>query len=454
MSAATALTLVRMSPAAALPVALLPIIAIGIVYVVAQGQVVIYAAAIFGPMIPVGGLGQQISGLIYPQDLVAAIAIAALVFVTFTSREGEGIPRTPILGWPYVLFALAILTATIRGHYSYGASLLGEPLRLFLYAAVVVGLVGMTAERLHRLLTWLFYTGAVLVTLAAFGYLATGRSATDQAELSTGGTRLIAISTSLYCAGTLFLALLNFRLATGSRERAFHLAFACLGLFGVVAGFGRAAYFGVVAVGLVFLLTMRALRSSLMSIAPLAAPFVVLLLIGIAQASPQFVHSVHTRLTTFPPASDPNVQWRIRANEAVYSQIRENPVFGVGFGRDAEIFIDDVDQQTGIPTQVRVPIGQDPHNGYAYLLAGGGIVALASFFLILAVFAVDVVRRFRATLDPIKRLLLIWAPATLFVFLFNAASGTSFASPVNILTIWALLVLPAVVKPDDERALR
>jgi O-antigen ligase len=434
-----------------LPVALLPLIAVGVVYVVAKGQIVIYAAAIFGPMIPIGGLGQQVAGLFYPQDIVAVLAIAALLFVTFT-MDGRAIPRTPVLGLPYVLFAIAILTATIRGHYSYGASLLGEPLRLFLYAAVVVGLVGMTAERLHRMLTWLFYTGAVLVTLAAFAYLATGRSATDQAELSTGGTRLIAISTSLYCAGTLFLALLNFRLATASRERAFHLAFAALGLFGVVAGFGRAAYFGVVAVGIVFLLTLRGLRSSLMSIAPLAAPFLVLLAIGIAQVSPQFVNSVHTRLTTFPPASDPNVQWRIRANEAVYAQIRENPVFGVGFGRDAEIYIDDVDQRTGIPSQVRVAIGQDPHNGYAYLLAGGGIVALASFFLILAVFAVDVVRRFRATVDPISHLLLIWASATLFVFLFNAASGTSFASPVNILTIWALLVLPAVVKPDDARA--
>jgi O-antigen ligase len=200
-----------------------------------------------------------------------------------------------------------------------------------------------------------------------------------------------------------------------------------------------------VAVGIVFLLTLRGLRSSLGSFLPLAAPFLVLFAIGVAQASPQFVHSIHTRLTTFPPASDPNVQWRIRSNEAIYAQIRENPIFGVGFGRDAEIYLDDVDAQTGIPSQVRVAIGQDPHNGYAYLLAGGGIVALASFFLILGVFAVDVVRRFRATLHPIDRLLLIWASATLFVFLFNAASGTAFASPINIITIWALLVLPAVV---------
>jgi len=87
-----------------------------------------------------------------------------------------------------------------------------EPLRLFLYAAVVVGLVGMTAAHLHRLLVWLFYTGAVLVTVVGLINLALGRSATDQFALSTGGTRLIAISTSIYCAGTLFLALLNFRL--------------------------------------------------------------------------------------------------------------------------------------------------------------------------------------------------------------------------------------------------
>ena len=101
MAAVTALTLVRLSPAAALPVALLPVIAVGLVYVIAVGQVVIYAAAIFGPMIPFGGLGQQVAGLFYPQDVVAFLAIAALAFVAFTT-DGRAIPRTPVLGWPYV----------------------------------------------------------------------------------------------------------------------------------------------------------------------------------------------------------------------------------------------------------------------------------------------------------------------------------------------------------------
>ena len=55
----------------------------------------------------------------------------------------------------------------------------------------------------------------------------------------------------------------------------------------------------------------------------------------------------------------------------------------------------------------------------------------------------------------------IWACAFLFGFLVNAASGTTFAVPENILTIWALLVLPAIVRPagdasseDVERRLR
>jgi len=445
-SIAVAFALVEMGPTAAVALALLPLLAIGAVYVMTSGQAVLYGAALALPMLPLSILnGQQIAGPLVVQDLIAALALGALIFSALLARGRlPAAPRTPVLGWPLVLFAAAILIATLRGHYEYGSPLIGQPLRLFLYSAIVAGLIGMTVDRLYRLLVVLFYGGAVLIAFKALYFLAVGGSATASSDLSTGGIRPLAIETSLYAAGALFLALLNLRLASGTHERVLHLGVAGVSLFGVLAGFGRGAYAAVAVVGLVFLLTSHRLRVNVLSLVPLVLPFVLLLAVGVGYAAPQFVDSVVGRVSA-APAADINVEWRVAATDAVLEQVREQPIVGSGFGRTTEIFIEVEDPITRIPAAQRVELGQDPHNGYVYLLAGGGIVALGSFMALLAAFAVDVLRRYRNTQDPIARLLLAWAPATLFVFLFNAASGTSFANPVDILTIWALLVLPAVV---------
>ncbi len=446
ISSVTALVLVRSGPGAALGLAVLPLLAIGVAYVITTGQTVIYAAAIVLPMLPILALTSQLGGLLYPQDLLAVAALGALIFAKFVGRDRTPpVPSTPVLGWPFVLFAVAITAATLRGHYAYGTSLVGQPVRLFLYAAVVAGLIGMTVPRLHRLLTIWFYGGAAIVALAALYYLATGGSATDQSGLSTGGTRPLAISTSMYCAGTLFLALLNLRLPSESHRRPLHLSFAAVGLFGAVVGYGRAVYLGVFVVGVILFLVSRHLRRTILSVVPLALPFVVLLAIGVSHAAPELVDTLGSRVTAGSSASDLNVQWRVKANRAVLEQVREQPLFGVGFGRNAAIVLEEKDPTTGITYERREEIGQDPHNGYMYLLAGGGIVALVSFMVLLGVFVFDAIRRHRSTSDPTARLLIVWACATLFVFLLNAGSGTAFVNPTDVMTIWALLVLPAVV---------
>ena len=446
----TAFALVEMGPVAGVAIALLPLLALGVVYLITSGQIVLYAAALALPILPLRVFGEPVIGQVTPQDAIAVLALGALVFATFLGRgRVPPVPRTPVLGWPFVFFGAAILIATLRGHYAHGASLVGQPLRLVLYAAIVAGLVGMTVPRLYRLLIVLFYPGAVLLALTAAYYLLTGGSQGESADLSTGGIRPLAISTSLYAAGALFLALFNLRLASSTRDRALHLGVAAIALFGVVAGFGRAAYAGVFVVGVVSLLASSRLRRSILSMVPLTIPVVILIAIGVSRAVPQFVDSVGARVTA-APSSDVQVQWRLAANRAILDQVRESPVLGAGFGKTSEVFLDVPDSVTRIPVTQRVEIGQDPHNGYLFVLAGGGILALGALGLLLGVFALDAARRYRRTSDPTARLLILWACATLFVFLFNAASGTSFESPVNVLTIWALLVLPAVVPPDGE----
>jgi O-antigen ligase len=447
VSAATAFVLVEAGPAPAIALAAVPLAALTVVYLLTSGQAVLYAAAIVLPISAAAVVSRPVAGSIYLQDVIAALALAACAFtVLFGRGRVPPLPHTPVLGWPFVLFAAVILSATLRGHYAHGASLMGQPLRLFLYAAIIAGLAGMTVTRLHRLLVALFYPGAAVAALVALYYLVTGGSATDQGVLSTGGTRLLGISTSLYCAGALFLALLNLTLTRTNRERMLDLAVAGIATFGVAAGFGRAAYAGTAIVCTLLFLTSPRLRRSFFGVVPLAVPLLVVLAIGVGKAAPQLAEAVGGR-TLSSPEADANVEWRLQANRAVFEQVREQPLFGVGFGKTAEFFRTADDPTTGVPAIERVEIGQDPHNGYIFLLAGGGIAALGSFILLLAVFAGDAIRRYRRNSDPIARLILLWSCATLFVFLLNAASGTSFANAENLLTIWALLVLPAVVPP-------
>ena len=453
-AAATAFALVEVGPTAGIALGVLPAAILAGAALLSWGRAVLLACALALPLtgltflfkpIPIAGSN------IYVQDLIVLLAVGAWAVASLAGRGREQappVPRTPVLGVPFVLFAAAIAIATLRGHFAYGATLYGQPLRLVLYAGIVVTLAGLTVRSLYRLLLGVFYAGTVLITAIALFYLATGGSQTDQFELSTGGSRVLGISTTLYCAGAAFLALLSLRLNPSGGMRVLHLTIATLGLFCVVLGFGRAVYAAVALICVVILVASRSVRQSVLGVVPLALPFLILLAIFVPRLAPDLVQSTRDRVSS-PPASDANVQWRERASGAVFSQIREQPLVGVGFGRTSE-FVIEVQSSSGLMVPVWQEGGQDPHNGYLYLWAGGGLAALGSFVLILAAFAWDSVRRFRSTTDPLARLLLLWTGATLFAFLVNAASGTMFESPSDLLTIWCLLVLPAVV-PRETR---
>jgi O-antigen ligase len=342
-----------------------------------------------------------------------------------------------------VLFGAAILTAALRGHYAYGATVFGQPTRLVAYAAIIVTLAGMTVQSVYRLLLWVFYTGTFVTTVLAVFYIATGTSQTDQVALSTGGARILGISVTLYAAATVFLALLSLRIAKTGHERALHLFMAGIGLFCVVVGFGRAVYLSVALVCLLFFVLSRQIRVAVLSVIPLLLPFIVLFAMFLPKMAPDLVDSIGHRVSA-APATDANVQWRVKASRAVFEQIREEPVFGVGFGQVSSFFVD-VQSSAGWLVPVYQESGQDPHNGYLYLWAGGGLAALGGFLLLIAVFVVDTVRRYRGNHDPTGRLLLLWSGASVGAFLLNTLSGTTFGNPPDLLCIWALLVLPSIV---------
>jgi O-antigen ligase len=218
---------------------------------------------------------------------------------------------------------------------------------------------------------------------------------------------------------------------------------AALALLGVVLGFGRAVFAATAVVCVLLVALSGPVRTSLVSVIPLALPFLVLAGIALYSATPDLVNAARERVSA-PPDTDANVQWREKANEAVFAQVREQPLIGVGFGRTSSFFLG-VPSDNGVVVPVRVDINQDPHDGYLFLWAGGGLAALGSFALILVAAAYDGTQRFRRTSDPTARVLLLWSAGTLFAFLLNAASGTSFEAPSNLLMIWLLLSIPAVV---------
>jgi O-antigen ligase len=272
-------------------------------------------------------------------------------------------------------------------------------------------------------------------------YIATGTSQTASEDLSTGGNRILSISVSLYMAGALFLALLNLELDRSARRRLLHGLIGLLALVGVVLGYGRAAYLGAALVLLVFMF-LRHVRGAVLAMVPLLIPFLLVGAFALPRLAPSVIPDFAQRVSA-DQSKDANVEWRVAANRTVWAQVHESPLIGVGFGRMTS-FTWNVESSSGLLVPIRDQIGQDPHDGFLFVLAGGGIVTLVPFLLILVAYSVDAVRRLRSPLDRYERLIVIWSSATLFVFLLNSASGTEFESATDLLTIWVLLLLPSI----------
>jgi len=265
-------------------------------------------------------------------DVVVALAIGAWAVsraLGAPSDARRGRTASPTLGWPLALFALATLTAVLRGHERYGESLFGQPVRLLLYASVALTISQASARQVYRIIVGVFYVGTVWMMLNAAYHIATGTSQTGAVALSTGGTRVLSISVSMYMAAALFLALLNLRDDESAARRGLHLTIACLAAVGVILGYGRAIFAGVALV-LVLFLFHREIRRRVGAVLPLFLPLIVLAAILGLQAAPNVLPAFIDRVTA-SPAQDTNVEWREQANAAVFEQVRESPLIGVGF---------------------------------------------------------------------------------------------------------------------------
>jgi O-antigen ligase len=279
-----------------------------------------------------------------------------------------------------------------------------------------------------------FYTGAIVNAFAAMYYLATGTTQQEaSSSLSTGGTRVLALTTALYLTGGVVLALLNFEREQRVGRRLLHLLVGALAVFGIVVSFGRGVTFALIAVLIALFLTRRRLRSATYAVTPLLLPLLVASMFFLVHTDPGFVPRVTTRLSTVS-SNDASIRWRQAANRAIWAQVQENPTFGVGFGKGATFVVD----------RARWDITQDPHDSYLFLWAGGGIVTLGSFLVLFVVFLVDSWRRYRFQ-PELNRMLIAACVSIWFCFAADALTEPRLTQANSLLALWVLMLLPTTV---------
>jgi O-Antigen ligase len=431
------------SPRLGVALVLLPVLAVALGALIASNRAtLVYLAIAFQLFAPLP-LNDPLPGGIYPSDLLVALAVGSWVTAWLVNPPDKrpSWVKTPVLGLPLLVFAAALSMATVRGEADRGLPLLGPSFRLVVYAAIVFAMTDLRPRDAYNGLVALFYAGTVWQVLVAFYSLATGTSATDQVFLSTGGERLLAGSTSIFMAGALLLALLNLERDRHAGRSALHLTIAALATLALFYTFARITYAAVALLVPVALFAYRRVGSRVLAYLPLCVPFLVLAALLIPRVDPDFYPTLRERIATTPSA-DSSAEFRRELSSAVWEQVRENPLLGVGFGRESVVRVENQP----------VTIVQDPHNQFLFLWAGGGLVLLGSFIVLLVVYLFDARRRFRAG-TPDERRLVFWAVALWFVFVVNSAAGIILTSPSLLLVFWILMLLPTVVRPEERRDL-
>jgi O-antigen ligase len=381
---------------------------------------------------------------VFATDIVVALALATWVAGRLAGSYGRPRPRAPVLPFRVVFgaFALVVVVDTLRGNLAYGASLLGEPLRLALYALVAFALSDLTPEKTLAGLRVVFYGGAFWSLLSAAYYIASGTSQTGADALSTGGTRVLSLSVSLSLALSLFLAVLSFDLPRTARQHALDAAAAAASLVGIVLSFGRGTFIAVAVVIPLLLATSRRLRERTLVALPMAVPLVAVSLLLTSQLAPATWRTLLERLqiSAVHAGVDASVEWRRHAVHVIWQQVRSSPFVGVGFGKGGEFDLNGV----------HFEISQDPHNSIVWLAAGGGAVLVVLFGLMVALYLGDAFTRFRAG-TATERVVVVWSVGALVSFLLNALAGPLFSTPQELFAVWAVFLLPGVTRAATRR---
>jgi O-antigen ligase len=213
---------------------------------------------------------------------------------------------------------------------------------------------------------------------------------------------------------------------------------AVLATFALVSTFQRTTFAAASILVPLSLLVFRRVGMRTVAFLPLVAPFLVIAALFVQKVDPTLLPTFADRVTA-SPSTDASARWRLEAYAAVWGQVRESPLLGVGFGQPV----------TFVSNDIRYNVAQDPHNQFLYLWAGGGLLLVGSFVLLLTIFLLEPVARFRAAGSK-GRHLIFWVVSLWFVFVVNSLTGITLTQPSLLLVFWILMSLPMIV-PSNER---
>lgn len=371
---------------------------------------------------------------VFLADVLVLLALGSWISSRLSRvQERNPVRLSSVFRLPLLALIVTVGIGIVVGNVRYGTSVVGEPLRILLYAAIALALTDLEPRSAWRAVTTVFYAGAIVQALWAIYYLATGGSQTKSDVLSTGGVRVLALSVAIYLTGSLVCALLNLERETRPGRQLLHAGVGGLALFGIIVSFGRTTYAAMALIIPVLLAARRYLRRTVFWLVPLALPPFIAALLLISSVAPTLLPTIEARLLG-TSSSDSAVEWRVRAIEASLEGVEHDLLTGVGFGRENRF----------VANNELVSFRGDPENSYVWILAGGGLLALGALLTLSVTFAVDCVRRIRHSVGHAQALV-IWSLTTWIAFMINALTGPILADPEMLLTIWVLMALPSCV---------
>ncbi len=275
------------------------------------------ASVLDDPLPAPGGISLFVS------DAVVALALLCWLLARLLAPPSlkPGVLQTRLLGWPVAVLFLAFLPGIVRGHQRFDASLVGQPLRLVLYAGIAAAFVDLRPRDVYRGIVALFYAGAVWQATLGIYHLATGTAQTPISSLTTGGSRTLSLFVAMYLAGTLILALVNLELDDSRRRQVLHISMIAVSTFGILLSFGRTTYVALALVLLLLVWKLPRMRSNLLRLWKVWVPILILGVVTAALAAPELGPTLADRVSA-NPLTDRSVQWRIRGTKAVLNAMR------------------------------------------------------------------------------------------------------------------------------------
>ena len=294
---------------------------------VVKVQAGLFLIALLAPVTAWSGFDRPraIEGVaVFPSDLIVLAAIASYFVVRYLSTDADR-PRmldTLVLRWPLFLFALLLLPGIWRGHERYGESLVSQPVRLVFYAGLAAAMTELTARQGFRLVTFGLYTIAVWQAILAAYHIATGTSQTPISILSTGGSRVLSLTTGMFLGTALVAAIVNIELDTSTRRRVVHGFFGAVAAVGTVLAYGRTTFIALAVVFVFLAWTLPTTRRMALRKWRWWVPALALLAIAIGVAMPSSAGQVVDRVKA-NPLTDQSVRWRLAGIHAVLAGMKD-----------------------------------------------------------------------------------------------------------------------------------